>query len=148
MHYWHGFERDRRGYRGRPCDLSLQSPMDGFTFVNNFFLTYYIDRLHASDKGLPENIMGMLQAACSDEELDAIREYVQSLPSYLAHKYPSQGLDKESPCTATETANLFKLLPVALLLIFRATQKMLMDPIQGTATPLQLHLLHFSSPPY
>lgn len=101
--------------------------------------------MHASDKGVPEDIMGMLQAACSDEELGAIREYVRSLPSYPAHKYPSQSLDKGSPCTATETANLFKLLPVALL-TSKTTQKKFMDPIQGTTTSLHLHLQHFSPP--
>ena len=89
--------------------------MSGFTFVNNYLELYHTDRLHASDKGLPKDLIKFLHESCSLEEQQKISKYLRSLPSYPGHKHPSFGLDTGRACTASELAGLFKMLPLALL---------------------------------
>ena len=111
----------------------MQSALDGFSFVANFYNLYYTDRLHQSDKGLAEGSMAWLQKACSGQELEDINSYVCGLPPFPGFKLPTYGLDKDKPCTATELSNIFRLLPVALLVTSKSVQQVFLEPIQGEA---------------
>ena len=64
------------------------------------------------------------------KQLSALNEYVTSLPSYLGVRIPSYGLDTNKNATATERADLFKLLPVALL-AFPSAKTLFLQAIQG-----------------
>lgn len=75
--------------------------------------------------------MAWLQKACSGQELEDINSYVCGLPPFPGFQVPSYGLDKDKPCTATELSNIFRLLPVALLLTPKSVQKVFLEPIQG-----------------
>lgn len=85
--------------------------------------------------------MGFLQQVCSAEELRQINVYIDGQPRFPGFRIPSFGLDKQRPCTATELANLFRLLPVALLLTSKSIQNVFLEPVQGGVTQLCLAVL-------
>lgn len=61
--------------------------------------------------------MGLIQNKCQPRQLAAVNAYIRTLPSLQGWSLPSNGLDMSRKATATELANLFKVLPVALLAV-------------------------------
>ena len=61
--------------------------------------------------------MGFVQSRCQPWQLAAINLYICALPRFPGWSLPSFGLDMSRKATATELANLFKVLPVALLAV-------------------------------
>ena len=91
--------------------------MIGFAFVDNVYSLYHTDRLHQSNRGLAEDIVRFLHAGLKPADLAVLNGYLQSLPPFPGFKIPSFGLQQNEKATATEQANLFKLLPVALFVL-------------------------------
>lgn len=108
----------------------MQPGFAGFPFVDNVYGLSFTERLHQSNRGTSEHIMRFLEGNCTPEELSAINMYIAQLPSFPGLDLPSKGLAVTKKASATQLANVFKLLPVALL----AHQKLLdkfLEPIQG-----------------
>ncbi|DBB03141.1 TPA: hypothetical protein ACH3X1_013371 [Trebouxia sp. C0004] len=91
----------------------------GFAYVEDAYGLYYNDRLHQSNRGLAEDQVRFLHAMLKPAELAKLNGYLQSMPSFPGFKVPSFGLMEKEKSTATEQANLFKLLPVALFVLPR-----------------------------
>lgn len=62
--------------------------------------------------------------------LSQMNEDLKKLPPFPGLRLPSFGLDQKSRCTATQTADLFKVLAVAVL-AFPAVAKQFAGPISG-----------------
>ncbi|KAL0018413.1 hypothetical protein WJX79_005315 [Trebouxia sp. C0005] len=99
--------------------LPVMTALAGFNFVTNAYATYYPDRLHQSSRGLAETIMGFLQKRLAIRELASLNSYIGLLPGFPAFNVPSAGMDVDKKATASEMADLFKLMPVALLSVPR-----------------------------
>ena len=64
------------------------------------------------------------------KQLPVLNEYITSLPSYFGVRIPGYGLDTKQSANATERADLFKLLPVAIL-AFPSIKGTFLQTIQG-----------------
>ena len=118
-----------------PCQISivvcvLQSAYADFPGVANYFDLYYNDRLHSSSRGVPESIMQWVEPAIGKPGVTALNAYIKRLPSYPGLTLPSHGLAEGEKASATQMANLFKMLPVALL-AHSHVQAKFMEPMQG-----------------
>ncbi len=110
---------------------NLQTPLAGFNFVPDVYQLYYPERLHQSSRGTAEVLADMLQDKLLQiKQLSVLNEYVTSLPSYFGVRIPSYGLDNKKNANATERADLFKLLPVAIL-AFPSVKAIFLQAIQG-----------------
>ncbi len=112
----------------------MQSAYDGFAGVFNYFDLYYNDRLHASSRGVPENILQWLENALGQTRSAALNAYIAALPGFPGLTLPTHGLAQGEKASATQMANLFKMLPVALL-AHDIVQAKFMGPIQGQHKP-------------
>ncbi|DBA91818.1 TPA: hypothetical protein ACH3X2_000084 [Trebouxia sp. C0005] len=63
--------------------------------------------------------MGFLQKRLAIRELASLNSYIGLLPGFPAFNLPSAGMDVDKKATASEMADLFKLMPVALLSVPR-----------------------------
>ena len=96
----------------------LQTPLAGFNLVPDVYELYYPDRLHQSNKGTAEVLAEMVQdKVMQTGHLHMLNEYLTCLPSYFGVRIPGFGLDSKKRANATQCADLFKLLPVAILAI-------------------------------
>ncbi len=112
----------------------MQSAYDGFAGVSYYFDLYYNDRLHASSRGVPENILQWLETALGQTRVAALNAYIAALPGFPGLTLPSHGLAQGEKASAIQMANLFKVLPVALL-AHDSVQAKFMAPIQGQHQP-------------
>ena len=96
----------------------LQTPLAGFGFDPNVFGKYFPDRLHSGDLGPAQLVKVMIQQHpdCV-ARLDQLNEYIKHLPSFPGFNLPSFGLTSGQRATAYELADLFKILPVAILAV-------------------------------
>ena len=72
--------------------------------------------MHQSNLGTAQILIRMIQEY-REAHLARLNEYIKSLPKFPGLKLPSFGLTPGEKATATELADLFKVLPVALLLV-------------------------------
>ena len=112
----------------------MQSAYDGFAGVSNYFDLYYKDRLHASSRGVPENILQWLENALGQTRVATLNAYIAALPGFSGLTLPTHGLAQGEKTSATQMANLFKMLSVALL-AHDSVQAKFMGPIQGQQQP-------------
>ena len=63
-------------------------------------------------------------------DLTRLNGYIESQPPFPGLKLPSAGLNTSVKATATEFADLFKLLPVAML-AFPGIRAIFFKPVQG-----------------
>ncbi|DBA92041.1 TPA: hypothetical protein ACH3X2_003765 [Trebouxia sp. C0005] len=98
--------------------LPQMTPLAGFNLVPDVYELYYPDRLHQSNKGTAEVLAEMVQdKVMQTGHLHMLNEYLTCLPSYFGVRIPGFGLDSKKRANATQCADLFKLLPVAILAI-------------------------------
>lgn len=96
----------------------MQTPLAGFGFDPNVFGRYLPDRLHSGDLGPAQLVKVMIQQHpdCV-ARLDQLNDYIKGLPSFPGFNLPSFGLTSGQRATASELADLFKILPVAILAV-------------------------------
>ncbi|DBA96935.1 TPA: hypothetical protein ACH3X1_001266 [Trebouxia sp. C0004] len=108
---------------------SLGLPQMGFGFVRNVYELYFPDRLHQSNRGTPEEVARLLEQSLQPAQKKALNGYLSSLPRFPNLKVPSFGLDTGKKTTATKTADLCKVLPVAIL-AFASVRATFLEPMQ------------------
>lgn len=118
----------------------MQSPLAGFRYAPDVYRLYYTDRLHQSNMGPAQILTRMIQDHC-ECHLARLNEYINSLPAFPGLKLPSFGLTPGEKATAIEFADLFKVLPVALLLIPALRAKFL-HATQGRMLCVELSCLY------
>ncbi|KAL0036462.1 hypothetical protein WJX77_008767 [Trebouxia sp. C0004] len=99
--------------------LAQLTPLAGFRFVPNVFDLYFPDRLHQSNLASAQVIIRFIQQLFV-AEMQAFNDYFKTLSSFPAFNIPSFGLTPDGKATASEYADLFKVLPVAMLAVARA----------------------------
>lgn len=109
-----------------------QTPLQGFGYVRNVYSLYFPDRLHQSNRGTPEEVTRLLEARLTTTQKDSLNAYLLTSPPFHGFRMPSFGLDTSRRATATKIADLFKLLPVAVL-AFTAMSATFLPALQGSA---------------
>ncbi|DBA83943.1 TPA: hypothetical protein ACH3X1_006439 [Trebouxia sp. C0004] len=105
------------------------TPLQGFGFVRNVYELYFPDRLHQSNRGTPVEVARLLEQSLQPAQKKALNGYLSSLPRFPNLKVPSFSLDTGKKTTATKTADLFKVLPVAVL-AFASVRATFLEPMQ------------------
>ena len=111
----------------------LQTPLANFAHVDDVFTLYYPDRLHQSNRGVAEDLTKIAEAKLQASQRVQLNKYIASLAFFQGLKVPSFGLNTSQKATATELADLFKVLPVALV-AFAATRSTILNAMQGVVT--------------
>ena len=119
----------------------LQTPLANFAHVHDVFTLYRPDRLHQSNRGVAEELTKIAEAKLRASERVQLNKYIASLAFFQGLKVPSFGMNTSQKATATELADLFKVLPVALV-AFAATRSTILNAMQGVVTAATcLHVL-------
>lgn len=102
----------------------LQTPLA--KFAHDVFTLYRPDRLHQSNRGVAEELTKIAEAKLRASERVQLNKYIASLAFFQGLKVPSFGMNTSQKATATELAELFKVLPVALV-AFAATPSTILN---------------------
>ena len=126
----------------RPMSAAvLQMPLANFAHVDDVFTLYRPDRLHQSNRGVAEDLTKIAEAKLQASERVQLNKYIASLAFFQGVKVLRFGLNTSQKATATELADLFKVLPVALV-AFAATRSTILNAMQGVVTGAAcLHVL-------
>lgn len=108
-----------------------QTPLQGFGYIRNVYSLYFPDRLHQSNRGTPEEVTRLLEARLTATQKHSLNAYLLACPSFHGFRMPSFGLDTSRRATATKIADLFKLLPVAIL-AFTSLRATFLPALQGS----------------
>ena len=98
--------------------------------MRNVYSLYFPDGLHQSNRGTPEEVTRLLEARLTAAQKHSLDAYLLACPPFHGFRVPSFGLDTSRRATATKIADLFKLLPVAVL-AFTSMSAAFLPALQG-----------------